>query len=161
MKKVFQTVVGNGAKTSERGNCMQAAIASLFDLELEEVPNFISLDTGKGEANLAMWQFIMDRTGVFPHIFGTFDTPIERYKEACEFDGGINGYFYASVKSQTFEHTSHAVIVDSNLEVVHDPNPNGKCLGLKLDNSVLQYIITFGEWRIGFDGEFIKDIKNN
>lgn len=63
MKNVFQTVVGNGVKTSERGNCMQAAIASLFDLELYEVPNFIELDNGNGEANLAMWQFIMDRTG--------------------------------------------------------------------------------------------------
>jgi hypothetical protein len=156
MKKVFQTIVGNGSESHERGNCMQAAIASLFELELEDVPNFIILETGKGEANLSMWQFIMDKTGIFATVFGTFDTPIEKYKEICKFDGGIGGYFYASVKSQTFEGTSHAIIVDSNMNVVHDPNPNGKCLGMELDNSNLNYIITFGDWYIDLDGNLVK-----
>ena len=43
MKKNFQTVVNKG-----NGNCMQAAIASLLDLELEDVPNFISYPSGSG-----------------------------------------------------------------------------------------------------------------
>ena len=37
MKKVYQTIVDKGL-----GNCMQAVIASLLDLELIEVPNFIT-----------------------------------------------------------------------------------------------------------------------
>jgi len=36
MRPVFQTVVGNGL-----GNCHQAVVASLFELELDMVPNFI------------------------------------------------------------------------------------------------------------------------
>lgn len=153
MKKVFQTVVGNGIK--ERGNCMQAVVASLMGVELEEVPNFISFDAGNGEANARMWEFFM-KNGYDPSAFGTFDTPMEKYKEACDFDGGINGYFYASVKSQTFDETSHAVVINSNLEIVHDPNPNSKCLGMELNSDNLNYILTFGDWHIDFDGKFIK-----
>jgi hypothetical protein len=37
MKPVFQTRYGEG-----RGNCFQAALASILDLELEEVPDFVS-----------------------------------------------------------------------------------------------------------------------
>jgi len=37
MKKVFQTRV-----SKENGNCAQAVIASLFELRLEEVPDFVS-----------------------------------------------------------------------------------------------------------------------
>lgn len=117
MKKVFQTI-----ESGERGNCMQAVVASLFDLELKDVPNFIYFDSGNGEANDKMWDFFMSK-GFNPSSFGTFDTPIDKYREACKFDGGINGYFYASVKSQTFDTVSHAVVINSSLEIVHDPNP--------------------------------------
>ena len=155
MKKVFQTVVGNGSNDSEHGNCMQATVASLLDMELEAVPNFISFDSGNGEANIKMWDFFLEN-GYDPSAFGTFDTPIEKYREVCELDGGIGGYFYASVKSQTFDGTSHAVVIDSSLNIVHDPNPNGKCLGMELDNSNLNYILTFGDWYIDLDGNLIK-----
>lgn len=157
MKKVFQTVVGNG-DNGEHGNCMQAVVASLFSLELEDVPNFISFDTGNGEANIKMWEFFMEK-GFHPSAFGTYDTPIEKYKEVCQFDEGINGYFYASVKSQTFEDTSHAVIVDSNLEIVHDPNPNSKCLGMELNSGNLNYILTFGDWYIDLEDNFVMNNK--
>ena len=33
--------------------------------------------------------------------------------KCLKYDGGINGYFYASVPSQTFENGTHAVVVDS------------------------------------------------
>ena len=36
MKKVYQTIIDKG-----NGNCWQAAIASLLELELEEVPHFL------------------------------------------------------------------------------------------------------------------------
>ena len=36
MKLVFQTETGNNI-----GNCHQAVVASLFELELDQVPNFI------------------------------------------------------------------------------------------------------------------------
>ena len=77
-------------------------------------------------------------------------------EEVALFDGGINGYFYASVDSQTFENGSHAVIVDTRLNIVHDPNPNG--LALKLKPEDVQGIITVRDWHINFDGEFVTEL---
>ena len=37
MKKVFQTRI-----SKNNGNCAQAVVASLFDLELDDVPDFVS-----------------------------------------------------------------------------------------------------------------------
>lgn len=155
MKKVFQTVVGDG-NNGVRGNCMQAAIASLLELELSEVPNFISFDTGNGESNTKMWEFLMNR-GYSPSAFGTYDMPIDRYRDVCRMDDGVNGFFYASVKSMTFKESSHAVIIDSNLSIVHDPNPNGRCLGMELDSSNLNYILVLSDyWYVRENEETIR-----
>ena len=40
MKPVKQTTFGDGSDGTESGNCMAAAIASILELPLEEVPNF-------------------------------------------------------------------------------------------------------------------------
>jgi hypothetical protein len=37
MKKVYQTIIDVG-----KGNCMQAALASLFELGINEVPDFLA-----------------------------------------------------------------------------------------------------------------------
>lgn len=156
MTKVFQTKIGNGKNGTPSGNCMQAVVASLFDLKLDDVPNFRELDKGNGEGNLRMFQFFEER-GYEPTVFGTYNTTLDAYKKVCLADGGIGGYFYASVKSQTFENGFHAVVVDSNMQVVHDPNPNGKCLGIKLEGS-LNYIITFGSgWYIDKNDNIIEN----
>lgn len=141
MKRVYQTIVGNGQNGTPRGNCMQATVASLLELELEDVPNFIELDKGNGEGNVAMWNFFMSK-GYDPSAFGCFDTKIEEYLEEMQSDGGIDGYFYASINSPSFEGTTHAVIVNKRMIVVHDPNPNEKALGLDA-SKIINYIITF------------------
>lgn len=134
MKKVYQTLVDN-----KRGNCMQAAVASLLELELEQVPNFIEAGEEWGKIWFGFWK---DQ--------GLEDYPVEISKDVhdttllkrvAEFDGGFNGYFYATVPSQTFEDTTHAVIVDKNLKVVHDPNPNQKALELNPED-VLSILVT-------------------
>lgn len=51
-------------------------------------------------------------------------------KYIAEHDSGFNGYFIGIVKSQTYDKSTHAVIVDKNLNIIHDPNPNQ--LALKL-----------------------------
>jgi len=57
MEPVYQTLFGGpDAPRSEQGNCLQAALASLFHLALEDVPHFIGLygDEGWAEA-VRMW----------------------------------------------------------------------------------------------------------
>ena len=120
MEKVYQTIVDK-----EHGNCMQAAVASLFDLELSEVPNFIE----HGENWYNVFDDFIRKYGYEPnYISGNVH---ELYKIA-RFDNGVNGYFYGVVNSQTFEGITHAVIVDRYLNVVHDPNPNQKALSLSI-----------------------------
>lgn len=55
-------------------------------------------------------------------------------------DGGIDGYYYGVVESRTYKDVLHAVVVDSKLKVVHDPNPNQLCLGLEKENILQIYV---------------------
>lgn len=156
MRKILQTVIDQ-----EKGNCMQAAIASLLDLDLKSVPNFIEHGL---EANGMMYDFIKERTGVWPCVvlrgvpaskqeyLATYAT----LEEMAKHDGGHNGYFYASVLSQTFKHVTHAVIVDTDLRIVHDPNPNQKALDL-LPQDVLSILTMRDGWHIDEKGQLIED----
>lgn len=129
MIKVYQTIID-----PIKGNCMQAALASLFELTLEEVPNFIELENWIQE-----YKNFYKQKGLEFGILS--NTPKELLKKALKYDGGVNGYFNASVPSKTFENVSHAVIIDSDLTVVHDPNPNNLWLGHK-DTDVIEVTIT-------------------
>lgn len=80
----------------------------------------------------------------------TKTTLIERLK----FDGGWNDCFPATVLSSTFKDVYHAVIINSNLKVVHDPNPNQLALKCKPEDIV--NVITKGGWDIDVEGNFNK-----
>jgi len=115
MKKVYQTIVDK-----DHGNCMQAVVASLFELELDEVPNFIELGDNW---MITMMKFFEDRGYDICTIYKQrHDT--EELKRIAKFDGGINGYFYGVVNSKLFEGGTHAVVIDSDLNIVHDVNPS-------------------------------------
>jgi len=140
MKKVFQTIIDK-----DHGNCMQAAFASLFEVELSEVPNFIEL---KDNWFRELYKFITDRrydwegqihNKLYQSLWNTqkdcFEipkwrrsqimTPRSLYKEP-----GVHGYFYAGVLSPANfnlidgRNYTHAVIIDRDYKIVHDPNPN-------------------------------------
>jgi hypothetical protein len=129
MKKIFQTIVDKG-----HGNCMQAAVASLLELELNDVPNFIVSKTGV--LDLMKFLFKYDYDCTYINRRGDQENETEFLKSVAKFDGGVNGYFYASVPSQTYEGVYHAVIVDTDLNIVHDPNPNQLALKLTADDVV-------------------------
>ena len=144
MKKVFQTVVDKN-----KGNCMQAAMASLFDKELDEVPNFIE------QYNWweVMEKFVESEGYEFSDMLYNFKfTSLIHFKSDCfekpryvyEYSvgelstkngeeykyNGVNGLFYATVCSpKNFDfnqHCYHAVIIDRFCNVIHDPNPEYK-----------------------------------
>lgn len=147
MTKVFQTVIDKGI-----GNCTQAVIASLFDLPLEEVPNFIEY---KGEWSMKLWKFFEERdydcTWFNPNSRGSKEDKFT-LEELLEVDGGVDGYWYASVNSRSLgEGVTHAVIIDKTGTVVHDPNPNQKCIGLGKEE-LLAIVTNSGKWSIEIDG---------
>lgn len=146
MIKIDQTVVHQG-----NGNCQQAVIASLLDLKLEEVPNFI--EDPKNFWHI-LWDF-MEEQGYSDIGWEYPNAENPTLKERLEFDGGWEGYFPATVPSQTFEDRTHAVIIDNNLKVVHDPNPNKKALKCKPEDII--NVIVKGGWYIDSDRNIVKD----
>jgi len=127
MTPVYQTIVD-----SNNGNCMQAAFASLFDLPLDDVPNFKEVT----DWFQVLWQFLK-RHGyeyngllVNPKSLGCWGE--DRFLEIKEMNG-INGFFFATVNSPKFfdsvkycdykDHSpTHAVVIDKDFNIVHDPN---------------------------------------
>ena len=143
MNKVYQSIVDPG-----KGDCVRAVMASLFDMELLEVPPMPPDEN----QNFAKQEFLNSKGIEHWCCFHRSDEE-PTLEEVALYDGGINGYFYAAVPSQTFEGVNHAVIVDKNLNVVHDPNPNQ--LAMKLDPKDVIYIITADDWII-MDGKICK-----
>jgi len=142
MKKVYQSKVSN-----VDGDCARAVIASLFDLELHEAPE---ISSKRGQA-LDMLNFFGEK-GYHPSVYNRRpDQDIPTLEEVAKYDGGVNGYFFASVPSQTFDCT-HAVVVDKDLKIVHDPNPNQLYLNVKPEEIIDIWVMD--NWVIDFDGNF-------
>lgn len=145
MKKVYQSRIER-----KHGTCMQAAIASLFEMFIEDVPNFIELGD---DWFWSMRKFYKERG----YEMCTFNPQkdIELTKQVLEFDGGINGYWYASVPSINLgKGVTHAVIVDKDLNVVHDPNPNNYG-HIYSPEDILSIDVCKGGWHISVDGKLI------
>ena len=143
MKKVYQTIVDK-----HKGNCMQAAVASLFEVSLEEIPNYIEIGRG--------WFSTMQETykerGYSLCPFNPH-RDIKLTKELLKIDGGINGYWYASVVSKFYgEDVTHAVIINKNMKVVHDPNPNNKTTKYSLKD-IISIDMCKGNWHITIEGK--------
>jgi len=148
MKKVYQTIVEKG-----KGNCQQAVIASLFELDLEEVPHFIEYQEAWYDK---MEEFVKSKGYPNLRCFQVVNSMDLNFK-VLEQDGGINGYWSAAVKSQTFENTLHAVVIDKNMNVVHDPNPNQRALKLKPEDIVWIDLVGEGAWDIDSKGGILDE----
>jgi len=115
MTPVMQTETGR-----KRGNCMQAAIASLFDLELMQVPHFMLYGDNWFQV-FCGWLY-----SVGWEFNGFVEFNPEARSRVLKKYPSVNGFYYASVPSRTYpgEDVSHAVIINRLGLVVHDPNPN-------------------------------------
>ena len=123
MIKIYQTkFCGIDAPIGERGNCWQAAVASVLELPLTEVPDIQLYDDDR------VW-------------FDKFREWLEQYGLGAIglATGGnitLQGYHLIECKSTTLKNGELHVVVGLNGKVVHDPNPNATTLG-----EVVDYII--------------------
>lgn len=136
MIKKFQTDTSKGS-----GNCMQAAIASLLEKDMDEVPNFAEFEDQfpllkeliegegykyEGTLHNKNWSSLLAPTGgCFEDVKWYRPSIIsDRYLHRQE---GVQGYFYAGVLSPHYfdwkDIGTHAVIIDKDYNIVHDPNP--------------------------------------
>lgn len=106
MTPVTQTITG------DKGNCLQAAVASILDKPLEEVPHFICY----GESWFIALILFMRDFGYEYH--GIADGSL---LTDPKFNKGIGGYVIGSGMSP--RGFSHAVVCKDG-EIVHDPHPS-------------------------------------
>jgi len=125
MKKVFQQNTTKG-----HGDCMRAVVASLFEDDIKNVPNFIELKD--------WWQEFLNYTsnkgylfrGIRYNLIKFNTTPEDLSLETIKSSEGINGFFFATVFSPKYNQEGefngvlHAVVIDKDFNIVHDPNPN-------------------------------------
>jgi len=117
MKPVNQTVVDPVI-----GDCHRAVVASLLELDIDQVPNFIKFGNNWFDV---YWYFLYSMG--LKYKGQTNITKRKLYKK-----DSINGYFDATVKSKTFEGVLHGVVIDMKGVVVHDPNPNKRWQGINV-----------------------------
>lgn len=152
MKPVYQTIADKN-----KGNCMQAVIASLFDVELNEIPNFIEFDSWFEPLYKIIQKFGYEYNGIlYNKKYSTLNTPTHECYHKIKWskttvltpkrlykESGVNGYFYAGVYSPKYfnweDQITHAVIIDKDYNVVHDPNPSYKDIFNYPLTSVLGY----------------------
>lgn len=115
MKKITQSII---SKT--KGDCLRAAIASMFELTVEQVPHFILFEDNY------FYMMICFIWGLGYNL-NYADKKIKFTKKHL-----INGCIMASVNSKTYKQVSHVVLVNSTGKVIHDPHPNQKWLGINL-----------------------------
>ena len=122
MIEVYQTITDAG-----RGDCHRAAVASIFDLELTQVPHFRLFDDD-------VWGdvFYFFLWSIGWEFMGTaYLTDMDRPDRHAD----INGFHLATVPSRTFPGKTHAVLINNKGMVAHDPNPNKLWLGINVVQS--------------------------
>lgn len=145
MKKVYQKIIDRGV-----GDCFKCCIASLLELDYDEVPNFVESEHWYADAI----DFLREKGYDLSHqwLFNPNLMYLENASSCC-FDGdmsfdrgssilkvkdmeGLDGLFLATVYSPKFTSMKepftalHSVICDRDLNIVFDPNPH--YVGIKM-----------------------------
>lgn len=129
MRKVNQTILSD-----KNGNCLAAAWASLLELDIADVPNFVEAEDYHGalcdflqQHNLEYYGYIVNgnRTDLTDEQKASYEFMGETLPEF----GSIGGYYEATVYSPGYYKEGetpvcHAVVIDKHFNIVHDPNPN-------------------------------------
>ena len=99
-------------KFEEMGNCMQACVASIFNLPLDEVPDFVNENTDWYGA-FEMW--LIKRYSLFPIMMVLKDGPNATMGQS------LYGYYLVSGKSPRGRR--HMCVAKYG-RIIHDPHPD-------------------------------------
>ena len=132
MQPVTHTINSVGNTT-----CMQAALASMFHLPPEAVPDFARKhDTVDHEAEVK--EFLLTQGVALVRVHKAKDVE-DVYKELKE-TRTYNGCIYAVVISNDPLEFLHAVLVNPKGDIIHDPRPNKSIKGSNvLDTQTLNF----------------------
>lgn len=108
MKPVFQTRLGN------KGNCFEACIASILELELKEVPDLLAYEeSGEWVDKLNTW---LSKFGLCYIEVIMDDIPLFFKNKSC---------YYIYIGKTTRNDNIHHAAVGYNGNIVHDPIEGG------------------------------------
>lgn len=102
---------------TQMGNCFSAAIASILELPLQEVPFFRGMPDS--EWYQAFCKFLTKHGYGFAGTFYKKDLPWENLLKRTP---GVNGYFVVGGSSPRGFVDGHAVVYDRHGKMVHDPH---------------------------------------
>ena len=143
MIPVYQTIV-----SIEDGDCTRACLASILDLPIDAVPNFIRF---RDNWFNIFWAFIR---ALNYEYYGTGwvksdDKPCGHILSESP---NIKGYVIASVPSKTFIDIGHSVVMNLEGIVAHDPNPNKLWQDINvLESKELQHWMMIGPKKENID----------
>lgn len=117
MKPVYQTQFKGYPKQHKEtgpdaGNCLAACVASILELDLEDVPNFTAIP-GEHEWWKALQAFVTERGWYLYALDPEQGAPEETY--------------YLAVGKSPRGDFNHVVVANGK-DIVHDPNPSGEGL---------------------------------
>lgn len=123
MRKVYQDDF-----SPAKGNALQAAVASIFDLDLDEVPNFIESPYGYDAAIQAFYDDITAKRGSLIMKINLLDVFERTGPVLYAFRGWICILRGKSPRGD-FGHVVVArYTINGNFEMIHDPHPDGTFL---------------------------------
>lgn len=114
------------------GDCLRAAVASLCGLPYEQVPHFLQ--------HVSWWEFLRHwaRERGFDFVCQYPRGGSIRWALAGgDIPDGCTGLFIGLGPSARFEGMRHAVLVDEDLVLVHDPHPARLGLGGPVDEVLI------------------------
>lgn len=138
MVPVYQTIFN-----TTNGNCVAAIVASMLHLNIEDVPNFVETD----DYWKAYDEFMLTKGYEYNGYLINPSRPLpeeekQKYEhfrgEQLPSFGDINGCYDATVFSPgyfdaekykndpDYKPVTHAILVDRQFNIVHDPNPKYK-----------------------------------
>ncbi len=115
MKPVMQTVINN----FRTGDCMRACVASIFEFDIETVPNFMRKGKDKYIEFFQLWCV---KLGISPLDVAFNESDDTKFIKDC--------YMIAVGTSPRNKDYSHGVVW-LNGKCVHDPHPKGNGLSGK------------------------------
>ena len=106
----------------QRGNCLTAVVASLMELPIEDVPNFVQDDVDHdGDADWGWWvrmnHFVRERGSTVEYL------RVEGVEDP-DFRPPEPGEFYAVIGVSPRNPKIHHIVIYQDGQMVHDPHPD-------------------------------------
>lgn len=120
MVPVAQTKLSDNEK-SIHGNCLAACVASLFEIQIDEVPAWEEMGND-GSWGDSFIKFIESRGYAYEGLIAPRSS--SWLKDVLSISNGIDGYFIVGGKSPRMNRRGHAVIYKDGV-MIHDPHPSG------------------------------------